>query len=79
MGAGSIDAVYWSETKLNQLAWGKREVKGKGFGLPRRRESGVTLTVWMRRLSSADGRSEGSSWWSGIALECFTIVEVRTV
>ena len=30
--------------------------------LPRRRESGVTVTVWMRDPScSSEGRSEGSS------------------
>lgn len=44
-------------------------MKGKGIKLPRRRESGAVLTVWMREPPySNEARGEGSPWWLDIVI-----------
>ena len=81
VGAGSFDAVSGLEATLNRLGQRqKREVESKGVELPRRRESGATLTSWMSSSPWSNEESdEGSSWWLDIALGQLRVVEARLV
>lgn len=60
-----MDAVNGLETKLNSggvLGGGGRMMQSEEADLPRRRESGVMVTVWMRdSFCSIEGRSEAIS------------------
>lgn len=62
------------------LGGGQERGESKRVGLPRRRESGAILTVWMRDPPcSNEERGEGNPWWVNIASGCLMIVEVKLV